>query len=32
MADWEKKVGKKEVQIFEYLENEKNILDKIKST
>ena len=32
MADREKKEGKKEVQIFEYLENEKSILDEIKST
>ena len=30
MAEWEKE-GKSEIQIFEYLENEKNFLDEVKS-
>ena len=31
MADWEKKEGKTKTQKFEYLENEKTFLDKIKN-
>ena len=30
MADWEKKVGKTNIQKFEYLEKEKSFLDEIK--
>ena len=31
MADREKKEGKKKIQKFEYLENEKSFLDEIKT-
>ena len=31
MADSEKKEGKSEIQKFDYLENEKNLLDEVKS-
>ena len=31
MADSRKKEGKKEIQKYEYLENEKSFLDAIKS-
>ena len=31
MADWGKKVGKTNIQKFEYLEKEKSFLDEIKN-
>ena len=32
MADMEKKEGKRKIQKFEYLDNEKSFLDEIKKT